>query len=145
MASRRRLCAALAGCLSGDRIEVGFDWIEVANMEEQRRSGRIWVTRPSGGGPLSTPTPETVWESSFDLDADSSGDGVTPATRYSDELPEAVAPYRLHVDLEDGPQKSWDLTETFSSDDRCVEARVHFDPDYPPALFVSGGCDTVTE
>ena len=154
MPSRRRVCAALAtfpaaglaGCLSDDGVEVGFGQIEVVNTEGRPRSGRIRLTRPSGGGPLSTPTAETVWESTFDLGADDSDDAVTPAASYVDELPEAVAPYRLHIDLENGPQKSWDLAETFSSDDDCVQARVHFDPDYPPMMYISGGgCDTVTE
>lgn len=153
MPSRRRVCTALAtlpaaglaGCLSDDGVEVGLGQIAIANIEEQPRSGRIRLTRRSGGGPLSTPTEETVWESTYDLDANDPDDAVTPAASYVDGLPEAVAPYRLHLDPEDDPEKSWDLSETFSEDDDCVQARIHFDPEYPPSLFVSGGCDTIRE
>lgn len=150
--SRRRVCAALAaapaaglaGCLSDSGAEVGLGRVEVVNFEERSRSGRIRLTLPSGG-PLSTPTEETVWESTYTLDAADPDDVVTPAASYVDELPEAVAPYRLHLDPEDASEKSWDLSETFAGDDDCVQARVHFEPDYPPSLFVSGGCDTVPE
>lgn len=151
---RRKFCgligsvcstSLLSGCLTGDGADVGLGRLVIANWEENPRSGRVWLALPSGSIPLATPTEETVWEATYDISANDPSDVVTPSAAYDDELPGDVAPYILHLEPEDGTERSWDLSKQFADDDDCVQVQIHFEPEHPPSLFVSRGCDTIPE